>query len=63
MGMNRGTIRSPEQGKRYRIRQSDGQIEEYVYEGFGEYMKQIWRNVNTGHVVADLPPYSEHEEV
>ena len=58
-----GTIRSPEQGRQYRVRHSDGQLQEYVFEGFGEYMKPLWRSTDSGEVFTDLPPYTEHEKL
>jgi hypothetical protein len=49
---------SPEQGVIYDVELSDGTHVILRFEGFGQFMHPIWRNVNTNEELASgLPPF------
>lgn len=48
-------------GLKYRFHFADGTSQVLILEGFGSYMKPIWRVVETGVVIHTLPPYQTYE--
>lgn len=61
MGTN--SRKSLEQGKKYRVCFSSGEVEHYIFKGLGEYMKQQWENAATGEVIFELPPHILIEQI
>ncbi len=58
-----GLIQNPQEGNVYRVELSNGSMENYKYLGMGEYMAQKWKNVETGIILNEIPPYSKHQIV
>lgn len=51
----------PEVGAMYEVTLSDGRVIRLHFEGFGDYMTQRWRNIDTDEVLSSIPPYRSIE--
>lgn len=50
-------------GSTYQFSLSNHALVTLCFEGFGENMKQHWRNIETDEIVHTLPPYKTYTKV
>lgn len=59
----RGVFDNPQQGDVFELTLPDGSTRRVRYEGFGPWMKSIWRDDATGELLPDLPAHKSSRKV